>query len=159
MYFDGSIRDIVQPVDTKGPWHLTHPELAGEPVIPCQSCHWVHREGSTSEKPTERISVAGRPVNDTVAFYDRREQMHFAAASLAIPALYDGPKKLKVSPDPRQAVCYQCHAPDATRQVRSGDDRTPMGIHEGLSCYACHENHSMRTRATCDSGTTAPSRV
>jgi hypothetical protein len=56
---------------------------------------------------------------------------------------------VKISRDPRQALCYQCHAPIATRQVRSGDDRTPLGVHEGLSCYACHENHSMRTRASC----------
>jgi hypothetical protein len=161
MYFEGSVRDMVQPVDTKGPWHLQHPELAGEATIPCQSCHWVHREGSPSTKPVERISVAGRPVNDSIGLYDRREQMHFAAASLTVPALYDGPKKLKVSPDPRQGLCYQCHAPRQPdtnsvaaanhwgSQAGSGDDRTPMGVHEGLSCMSCHNGHSESARASC----------
>ena len=161
MYFEGSIRDMVQPVDTKGPWHLQHPELTNEATIPCQSCHWVHREGATSTKPAERISVAGRPVNDSIGLYDRREEMHFAAASLTVPALYDGPKKLKVSPDPRQALCYQCHAPrqpDTNSvaaanhwgpQAGSGDDRTPMGVHEGLSCMSCHNGHSESARASC----------
>jgi hypothetical protein len=161
MYFDGSIREIVQPVGTRGPWRLTRPELAGHAAIPCQACHWVHRQGPTSEKPAERMSLAGRPVNDSIGIYDRREQMHFAAASLAIPALYDGPKRLKVSPDPRQALCYQCHAPRqpetnsaaATNhwgaQAGSGDDRTPMGVHEGLSCISCHDGHGESARASC----------
>jgi hypothetical protein len=161
MYFDGAIRDLVQPVDTRGPWRLKNADLAGHAAIPCQSCHWVHRQGATSEKPAERISVAGRAVNDSVALYDRREQVHFAAASLAIPALYDGEKRLKVSPDPRQALCYQCHAPRrpetnsmaATNhwgpQAGSGDDRTPMGVHEGLSCLSCHNGHGESARASC----------
>ena len=43
-----------------------------------------------------------------------------------------------MSPDQRQALCYQCHAPVATMQVGSGDDRTGIGVHEGISCLACH---------------------
>ena len=27
-------------------------------------------------------------------------------------------------------------------QVGSGDDRTPMGVHEGISCLACHNGHN-----------------
>lgn len=161
MYFEGSIGYLVEPVSTRCPWHLQHPEVAGRAAIPCQSCHWVHRQGSPSQKPPERMSVAGRPVNDSIAFYDRREQLHFAAASLAIPALYDGPNKLKVSPDPRQGLCYQCHAPrqpDTNTvaaqnhwgpQAGSGDDRTPTGVHEGLSCLSCHNGHGESARASC----------
>jgi hypothetical protein len=161
MYFDGSIRELVQPQSTSGPWHLTRPELADQPAIPCQTCHWIHREGSPQTKPADRISTAGPSVRDSLAFYDRREEMHFRAASLPIPALYDGPHKLKISADPRQAVCYQCHAPrqpdtnsiaaeaDWGPQAGSGDDRTPMGVHEGLSCLACHNGHNENARASC----------
>ncbi len=53
------------------------------------------------------------------------------------------------SPDPRQALCYQCHAPLAGGLVGSGDDRTPVGVHEGLSCLACHLKHGQQTRASC----------
>ena len=54
-------------------------------------------------------------------------------------------------PDRRQALCYQCHAPRASMQVFSGDDRTPVGVHEGLSCLACHASTAQTTRASCAS--------
>ena len=57
---------------------------------------------------------------------------------LPLPAMKDGDRPVKTSPDRRQALCYQCHAPRAGNQVFSGDDRTPVGVHEGLSCLACH---------------------
>jgi hypothetical protein len=168
MYFNGSVRDLITPdpalpQNAKGPWHLARPELADQPTIPCQSCHWIHREGAPLIKPDSRISVAGSAVRDSLAFYDRREELHFRAASLAIPELYDGPHKLRISSDSRQAVCYQCHAPrrpDTSSiaaaagwgpQAGSGDDRTPMGVHEGLSCASCHSGHNESARASCAS--------
>jgi hypothetical protein len=72
-----------------------------------------------------------------------------ALAELPLPEMREGDRPVKISRDPRQALCYQCHGPTALRQVHSGDDRTPIGVHEGLSCFACHENHSVRTRASC----------
>jgi hypothetical protein len=161
MYFGGSIRDLVQPQNTNGPWHLVDAGLANEPTMPCETCHWIHREGSPETKPAGRISVAGAAVPVSLAFYDRRERMHFAAVDLAIPQLYDGPHALHVSQDPRQAICYQCHAPRSPdagsaaatnswgTQAGSGDDRTPMGVHEGLSCFSCHVGHQQSARASC----------
>jgi hypothetical protein len=61
----------------------------------------------------------------------------------------EGSRLVKVSPDVRQALCYQCHAPLATFQVGSGDDRTGIGVHEGISCLACHQKHRQTTRASC----------
>jgi hypothetical protein len=55
-----------------------------------------------------------------------------------------------MSRDQRQALCYQCHAPLATREVYTGDDRTPIGVHQGLSCFSCHQQHGEQTRASCD---------
>ncbi len=161
MYFDGAMRELVQPQDTRGPWRLKPAGLVDEPAIPCLACHWIHREGLPQSKPSSRISVAGPPVRDSLAFYDRREELHFRAAVLAIPVLYDGPRPVKVSPDPRQGVCYQCHAPRFPEaaspaavnqwgpQAGSGDDRTPLGVHEGLSCLACHTGHNESARASC----------
>jgi RNase P subunit RPR2 len=63
--------------------------------------------------------------------------------------MVDGQRTVRISPDVRQALCYQCHAPLVTRAVGSGDDRTAIGVHEGLSCFACHERHGMKTRASC----------
>ena len=85
----------------------------------------------------------------SLAFYDRREGMHYATGNLSVPAMLDGTRPVKMSPDARQGLCYQCHAALATRQVNSGDDRTPMGVHEGISCLACHQKHGQQTRASC----------
>jgi RNase P subunit RPR2 len=63
--------------------------------------------------------------------------------------MVEGARAVRMSPDSRQALCYQCHAPLATAEVRSGDDRTPVGVHEGLSCLACHQKHRQTTRASC----------
>ena len=161
MHFDGSIRDLVEPLDTNGPWHLKRADLADQPTMPCQACHQVHREGAQETKPASRISVAGEAVHDSLAFFDRRERIHFAAASLAIPHMNDGARAVTMSQDARQALCYQCHAPRMPEagsvaaanawgpQVGSGDDRTPMGVHEGLSCVSCHNGHNQNARASC----------
>ncbi len=161
MHFDGAIRDLVQPQNTKGPWKLIPSGFGDQPAIPCQACHQVHREGELEAKPQGRISVAGKPVHDSLAFFDRREGMHFAANALAIPELLEGARLVKVSQDSRQAICYQCHAPRQPEagtiaaanawglQVGSGDDRTPMGVHEGLSCFSCHTGHNQNARASC----------
>ncbi len=161
MYFAGSIRDLVQPQNTTGPWHLMAARLADQPTMPCETCHWIHRQGAPETRPAERISVAGSAIPVSLGFYDRRERLHFAAADLPIPQLYDQARALHVSQDPRQAVCYECHAPrmpDAGsaavanswgEQAGSGDDRTPMGVHEGLSCFSCHGGHNENARASC----------
>ena len=151
----------VQPLNATGPWKLVRPELAGEPTIPCQTCHEVHREGAPESRPEKRISVAGQPVHGTLAYFDRREGLHLTAATLTIPEMHDGARPIKVSQDARAAICYQCHAPRQAepgtpealngwgRQVGSGDDRTPMGVHEGLSCISCHNGHNENARASC----------
>jgi hypothetical protein len=161
MHFDGSVRDLVQPVNTQGPWHLTRAGFADQPAMPCQTCHWAHRQGALEARPATRISVAGAPVHASLAFFDRRESLHFAAGSLPLPQLHDGAHAVKMSQDPRQAICYQCHAPREPEtgtaaaqgswgpQVGSGDDRTPMGVHEGLSCISCHNGHNENTQASC----------
>ena len=152
MHFGGGIRDLVEPLNTDGPWTMAQADLADRPAIPCLACHSIHRQGS----PLEKTDVEGRVPGPTqeinrpsVAFFDRRSQSHFRVADLPLPAMMDGDQPIKMSPDPRQALCYQCHAADATRQVGAGDDRTPTGVHEGLSCLACHEKHAQRTRASC----------
>ena len=161
MHFNGPVRELVQPLNAQGPWHLVRKDLADQPTMPCQACHQVHREGPVEVRPQTRISVAGQPVHDSLAFFDRREGMHFAAASLAIPALHDGERMVTVSPDPRAALCYQCHSPRLPEagtvaaangwgpQIGSGDDRTPVGVHEGLSCISCHNGHNQNARASC----------
>lgn len=165
MHFDGPVRDLVQPVSLAAPsrvqaWRV-QAAFAGQPTMPCAACHGIHRAGSPATRPATRISVAGQPVPDSLAFFDRRERMHFAAAALAIPQVYDGARPVPMSADPRQSICYQCHAPREPEtgsmaggehwgmQAGSGDDRTPLGVHEGLSCFSCHNGHNENARASC----------
>jgi hypothetical protein len=145
MHFEGGIRDLVAPLDSTGPWRLLRGEFVNQPAIPCLTCHQMHRRGERLNQPVARQERT-RP---SLALYDRREQQHFALGVLPLPAMLEGARPVKISPDQRQALCYQCHAPRASAQVNSGDDRTPIGVHEGLSCLACHQKHGQQTRASC----------
>ena len=152
MHFQGGIRDLVTPVDSTGPWHLVRPELAGRPVIPCLTCHQMHRQGLPLARPAVKAANASAMeeiARPSLALFDRRELDHVPLVSLSLPQMHQGPRAVKISPDTRQALCYQCHAPLASLEVGSGDDRTPMGVHEGLSCLSCHETHGQTTRASC----------
>lgn len=153
MYFQGGIRDLLTPLDRQGPWRLKVAELANQPAVPCLACHQLHHEGVPLEKSEPNTSLGGAQQEITrpsLAFFDRREFAHIPIADLPIPAMVEAARTVEMSLDQRQALCYQCHAPIATRQVFSGDDRTPTGVHEGLSCFSCHQPHGQRTRASCD---------
>jgi Cytochrome c3/Cytochrome c554 and c-prime len=153
MHFQGGIRDLVTPINTKGPWKLTQPQLAEQPAVPCLACHQVHRERIPLAKPKPSTPASGPQqelARPSLAFFDRREFDHVALGDLPLPSMLEGTRVVKMSPDQRQALCYQCHGALATRQVYSGDDRTPIGVHEGLSCFSCHSQHGEQTRASCD---------
>ena len=154
MHYDGGIRKLVAPLDREGPWQLIDAVMYDEPATPCLACHSVHRSGEPSASGREG---APEPVEEeepgvpSLAFFDRRGGEPVPVKDLPMPAMRDGDRLVDVGPDQRQALCYQCHAPRAGYQVFSGDDRTPTGVHEGLSCLACHGTHKMTTRTSCAS--------
>jgi len=152
MHFEGHIGDLVAPLDNSGPWRLKTPELAERPVLPCAACHQMHRAGEPLKRPWVEKALPGprQPAHrPSLALFDRREWTPVALRLLPLPEMREGGRRVRMSPDPRQALCYQCHAPLASFQVASGDDRTPIGVHEGISCLACHERHTQQTRASC----------
>jgi hypothetical protein len=152
MHFTGAIRDLVTSTDTKGPWKLRDAKMEKQPTVPCLACHQMHREGNPLIRPAVKPVTPG-PIQQistpSLAMFDRRELDYVALGQLSMPSMRDGDRLIKISPDVRQALCYQCHAPLVTRKVSSGDDRTPVGVHEGLSCMACHQGHGQKTRASC----------
>ena len=151
-YFERGIAGLVAPVDRAGPWRIVPQGVANMPSMPCLTCHQMHREGPQLHKAGVEGRVAGPSqeiARPSLAFFDRRTQQYVSIQDLPMPALLDGPRPLKMSADRRQALCYQCHAPAAAMQVGSGDDRTGMGVHEGISCLACHAQHGQQTRASC----------
>jgi len=143
-WFEGSIQDLVTPIRTEGPWHLVSPERAQMPAIPCLACHQMHRTGQPLVKDAPQ--EVHRP---SLALFDRRSRTYVSSTLLPLPAMLEGTRRVKMSPDPRQGLCYQCHAPLASLQVNSGDDRTGIGVHEGISCVACHLQHGEQTRPSC----------
>jgi hypothetical protein len=152
MHFEGGIRDLVTPLDRKGPWTFVDESYAGLPAIPCLTCHSIHRTGEPLPPRTDRQLVPGPAqeiVRPSLALYDRRSLEYVALDRLPLPVMKEGDRLVKMSPDRRQALCYQCHAPRPGNEVFSGDDRTPVGVHEGLSCLACHSKHGLQTRASC----------
>jgi hypothetical protein len=159
MHFEGGIRDLVKPIDTKGPWKLRDVRLAEQPAIPCIACHQVHRSGDMVSR--EALNSSAKTIQPTstpsLALFDRRELEHIPIARLSLPVMHEGNKDVEISSDPRQALCYQCHAPAAYMQVGSGDDRTPVGVHQGISCFACHRGHGEKTQASCSTCHPQPS--
>jgi hypothetical protein len=152
MHYDGGIRDLVNPLDREGPWQLIDATTHDEPAIPCLTCHSVHVDGDPLPSRDKRASLLGieqNTITPSLAFFDRRGGEPVPVPQLSLPRMTDGDRLVEISPDQRQALCYQCHAPRAGFQVFSGDDRTPTGVHEGLSCLACHARHGMTTRASC----------
>jgi hypothetical protein len=150
MFFEGTIADLVAPVDTQGPWQLKQPEMRDQPSIPCLACHQIHPEQHTVldlANPDEP-QIAG-PDPARFGFFDRREDKYFSRDQLPHPRVYDGGAAVSLAGDDRIRVCYQCHAPQVNRQIGSGDDKTPRGVHAGLSCFDCHKSHSMRAQKSC----------
>ncbi len=137
MFFDGDIPDLLAPVN--GPKRvLRDPAKADQPAVPCLACHQIHTPSGGTRPPH---------------FYDRREKAHFAATQLPIGPGPGAVVRPRVSLDPRQRVCMQCHAPAAASGHPPGasDERTPRGVHEGLSCLDCHATHTRSARESCRS--------
>ena len=153
MFYEGTIQDLVKPLSIKGPWTLVDPAKLREPVIPCLACHKIHREGlplvPADHADPKKIFYSRQAELPKALFYYRYEKTHVELADLPFPAIFDGKRKIELSDDPLQRNCIQCHAPNAFHQVGSGDDRTPRGIHEGLSCLSCHDQHSNDPRQSC----------
>jgi len=155
MFYQGNVGDIVEPLNIKGPWTLKNVEMASRPAIPCMACHQIHQEGSPGVKPDysdpKTIFYQKNVRISKVSYYDRHEKDHFAVVGLPMLKLKNGDIDVKVSDDPVMRNCVQCHAPNAHHEAGSSDDRTPRGVHEGLSCNACHEPHSNNARNSCAS--------
>lgn len=153
MFYEGTIGDLVSPISVKGPWKIVNPEQSAIPVIPCFACHEIHRKGSiaprTDYSDPGNIFYRNPSIPSASSFYDRYEKEHIDGDNLPELKLWEGERMVKVSDDPRQRICIQCHAPNAFHQAGTSDDKTARGIHEGLSCLACHDGHSNDPRQSC----------
>ena len=153
MFFEGSVNEIVSPMDIKGPWKLLEKKRADIPAIPCMACHRIHQEGLPQNSPDysapKEIFYHKKDFVSGVDFFDRHEKISFPVAQLPRLNLWQGDRVVKVSNDLVMRNCTQCHASNAHHEAGTSDDRTPRGVHEGLSCTACHESHSNDAKSSC----------
>jgi Cytochrome c3/Cytochrome c554 and c-prime len=153
MFYEGTITDLISPVNVKGPWKMLNPDQADLPVIPCLACHEIHRKGSVTQRAdyTEPDEIFYKnPAKPSAAlYYYRYEKNHREIDDLPALKIWEKDRKVKVSSDLRQRICVQCHAPNAFHQAGTSDDRTPRGVHEGVGCLACHDRHSNDARQSC----------
>jgi len=154
MYYNKTIADLVEPISQQGPWKLLDEEKSNDPVIPCLACHPIHMENEMQEHPASMGDPASifyerESRNSLTGHYMRSDRMHLRVDLLRKPDMYQGEISVLVSDDPVQRLCMQCHAPNWDHEAGTEDDRTPTGVHEGLSCRACHRGHSNDARAAC----------
>jgi len=153
MFYDkGTVPDIVEPLNTTGPWKLKNASLGIRPAIPCFSCHQVHLSGYPGIKQSLETPASlhyTRMKKTFTTFYYRRDSMYYPVASLSTPEINYKSMPVSVSQDPNQGLCIQCHSPNAFNMSGTADDRMPRGVHEGIGCLACHDLHSNSAIASC----------
>ena len=134
MFVEGDINDLVARNAASGQFDLRDSARGAQSAIPCLACHQVHAPAG-----------AGLPAG----IYDHRERAHVAANLLPVAFAVRKGQPVRVANDPVQRVCVRCHATAATHELGTSDDRTPAGVHEGLSCRDCHWSHSQSAKASC----------
>lgn len=153
MFFDkGAVKEIVEPLDTAGPWKLKNASLTDRPAIPCFACHQAHQPGMPEKRQNLEKPGAmhySRIKQTLTSFYYRRDSMYFPVLLLTPPEVNYNGLPVKISSDPDQRLCIQCHSPNDFNMGGTGDDRTPRGVHEGISCLACHDPHSNSAISSC----------
>jgi hypothetical protein len=153
MFSDVPVQELVEPMDKKGPWKFKDPQMADNPVIPCMACHQTHRIGAPKVNPDysspRGIFYIRQDSSEIVSLYYRPDRRSISAGNLPKLHLWEGERAVHVSDDVLMRNCIQCHAPDSRHQAGTSDDRTPRGVHEGISCTACHAPHSNDARQSC----------
>ena len=151
MFYDGNINDLIYLDGEPADWTIKDKKQELFPAVPCLACHQMHTENPVSARYLSAIDSAKRnlPRNPRSALYMRADKMHLRSDLLTPVRMKDSERYVNRAIDPNTSLCQQCHAPDYAHQAGSHDDRTPIGVHEGVSCTACHKMHSGNARESC----------
>ena len=151
MFYDGNIHDLMNLDGDAHEWHIKDKKQEMLPTIPCLACHQIHSENPVSERYVSSENASRDEVlrNPRTSLYIRSDKMYLRSDKLIKVAMTDGDMPVKNAGDPNTLLCQQCHAPNYQHHAGSQDDRTPTGVHEGVSCIACHQPHSNNTRQSC----------
>ena len=151
MYYDGDINDLMERPDSEGGmWKMLPSEQAEVMAIPCLACHQTHTENVPyMSMSSASLNLGSR--NTPLSWYIRTDKRHRRADRLQMVEMVDqNGERIKVSMDPANKLCVQCHSPNAYHEAGTEDDRTPTGIHEGISCVVCHDPHSTSAHNSCN---------
>ena len=152
MFYDGDIHTLMDLDGEPHEWKILDERQEMRPTVPCLACHQIHTENPLSERYVSMTDSVRMPVarNPKTALYMRSDKIHLRSDFLVKVQMMDGEREVSGAGDPNTLLCMQCHAPNFARQAGSEDDRTPIGVHEGIGCTTCHQPHSGNTRASCD---------
>lgn len=151
MFYDGNINDLMDMDGEAYEWFVRDEKQAGLPVIPCLACHQIHTENPVSARYVSMTDSmrATMERNPKTAFYIRADKKYLRSDMLIPVKMYEGDREVRSAVDPATLLCMQCHSPNYSHCEGSEDDRTVTGVHEGISCIACHNPHSGETRSSC----------
>ena len=149
MFYDGNINDLMNLDGEPSSWFIKNKEQETRSAIPCIACHQIHAENPVSVRYVSSRDTAKVIRNPRTAFYVRADKIYLRSDMLTPVAMNDGHRQVNRAVDPNTVLCQQCHAPDYMHRAGSEDDRTPVGVHEGIGCTACHKVHSGNTRESC----------
>lgn len=151
MFYDDNIHTLVELEGEPHEWHIRDKKQEMQPTVPCLACHQIHTENPVLERYVSSVDTAKNIPHrhPRTALYGRADKMYLRSDQLTRLPMLDGDQAVNSATDDNTLLCMQCHAPNHLRQVGSEDDCTPVGVHEGISCTACHKPHSNDTRESC----------
>jgi len=150
MFFGGNINDLMNLDGNPSSWEFKNKEQQLRPTVPCLACHQIHFENPISSRYVSSSDTTAKIVrNPCTALYVRADKIYLRSDMLTPVVMKDGDRQVNRAIDPNTVLCQQCHAPDYIHRAGSEDDRTPAGVHEGVSCTACHQIHSGNTSESC----------
>lgn len=151
MFYDGNIHDLMHLEGDASEWKIKDKKQEARPTVPCLACHQIHAENPVSERYVSMTDSSPASVmrHPKTALYVRADKMYLRSDYLTPVTMMDGEREVNMATDPNTLLCMQCHAPDYVHGAGTEDDRTPVGVHEGISCITCHKPHSGSTRESC----------
>jgi len=154
-FYKGNIYDLMEPVNNKGPWRFKDYSMSDRYAIPCLTCHEIHSVNDVRKRQSDlsnpKSLFYNRPARNVYfGLYIRADKIYLSADKLGHPQIYKNGKEVLTSNEVSQNLCIQCHSPNFRHEAGTSDDRTPTGVHEGISCRSCHLPHSNNVGNSCD---------
>lgn len=153
MFYEGTIHDLMDlESDNPHEWKIRYKRQALRSAVPCLACHQIHTDNPVSIRYVSMADSTRGTIkrNPNTSLYVRADKMHLRSDRLTPIKMYDEEgREIDSATDPATLLCLQCHSPNFQHFAGSEDDRTLVGVHEGLSCITCHHPHSGETRSSC----------